>query len=36
MWDNVVEVMETFDRDDFVKVKGLFQDLSQSPTTDHP
>ena len=25
MWDNVVEVVDTFDRDDFVKVKGLLQ-----------
>src|SRR3954452_13680208 len=25
MWDNVTEVMDTFDRDDFVKVKGLVQ-----------
>jgi 3'-5' exoribonuclease len=25
MWDNVADVMDTFDRDDFVKVKGLFQ-----------
>src|SRR6185437_7616600 len=25
MWDNVAEVMHTFDRDDFVKVKGLAQ-----------
>jgi 3'-5' exoribonuclease len=25
MWDNVAEVMDTFDRDDFVKVKGLLQ-----------
>jgi len=25
MWDNVTEVMDTFDRDDFVKVKGLLQ-----------
>jgi 3'-5' exoribonuclease len=25
MWDNVAEVMHTFDRDDFVKVKGLVQ-----------
>src|SRR2546421_7446056 len=25
MWDNVAEVMHAFDRDDFVKVKGLFQ-----------
>ncbi len=25
MWDNVEEVMETFDRDSFVKVKGIMQ-----------
>jgi 3'-5' exoribonuclease len=25
MWDNVAEVMDTFDRDHFVKVKGLVQ-----------
>ena len=25
MWDNVAEVMDAFDRDDFVKVKGLVQ-----------
>ena len=25
MWDNVAEVIETFERDDFVKVKGLLQ-----------
>ena len=25
MWDNVEEVMETFDRDDFIKIKGLMQ-----------
>ncbi|MCC6394612.1 MAG: HD domain-containing protein [Bryobacterales bacterium] len=25
MWDNVEEVMETFERDDFVKVRGLTQ-----------
>jgi 3'-5' exoribonuclease len=25
MWDNVAEVMDTFDRDDFVKVKGITQ-----------
>lgn len=25
MWDNVAEVMHTFERDDFVKVKGLLQ-----------
>ena len=32
MWDNVAEVMETFDRDDFVKVKGetsLYQNKLQ-------
>ncbi|HEY7306203.1 MAG TPA: HD domain-containing protein [Bryobacteraceae bacterium] len=32
MWDNVVEVMHTFERDDFVKVKGiaqLYQNRSQ-------
>ncbi|HWE00248.1 MAG TPA: OB-fold nucleic acid binding domain-containing protein, partial [Bryobacteraceae bacterium] len=23
MWDNVPDVMDTFERDDFVKVKGL-------------
>jgi 3'-5' exoribonuclease len=25
MWDNVVEVLDAFDRDDFVKVKGVVQ-----------
>jgi 3'-5' exoribonuclease len=25
MWDNVAEVMDTFDREDFVKVRGLVQ-----------
>ncbi len=25
MWDNVAEAMDTFDKDDFVKVRGLFQ-----------
>src|SRR5438874_8574557 len=25
MWDNVSEVMDTFERDDFIKVKGLAQ-----------
>ena len=29
MWDNVAEVMDTFDRDDFVKVKGLGSGLSE-------
>jgi 3'-5' exoribonuclease len=31
MWDNVPEVMDTFDRDDFVKVKGLFQLYNNRP-----
>ena len=31
MWDNVVDVMETFDRDDFVKVKGLIQIFHNRP-----
>src|SRR5580700_696153 len=31
MWDNVVEVMETFERDDFVKVKGLVQIFHNRP-----
>jgi 3'-5' exoribonuclease len=25
MWDNVAEVLDTFERDDFIKVKGLMQ-----------
>jgi 3'-5' exoribonuclease len=25
MWDNVAEIMDTFERDDFVKVRGLLQ-----------
>jgi len=25
MWDNVAEIMESFDRDDFIKVKGIVQ-----------
>ena len=25
MWDNVAEVMDTFDRDDFLKIRGLVQ-----------
>ncbi len=25
MWDNVAEVMDTFDRDDFIRVKGMTQ-----------
>ena len=31
MWDNVAEVMDTFDRDDFVKVKGLLQVFHNRP-----
>jgi 3'-5' exoribonuclease len=31
MWDNVAEVMNTFDRDDFVKVKGLPQIYQNKP-----
>ena len=31
MWDNVAEVMDTFDRDDFVKVKGLIQVYQNRP-----
>ncbi len=31
MWDNVAEVMDSFDRDDFVKVKGLLQIFHNRP-----
>ncbi|MBK9171317.1 MAG: HD domain-containing protein [Bryobacterales bacterium] len=31
MWDNVSEVMETFDRDDFVRVKALLQIYHNRP-----
>ena len=31
MWDNVAEVLETFDREDFVKVKGLVQVFHNRP-----
>jgi 3'-5' exoribonuclease len=31
MWDNVAEVLETFDRDDFVRVKGLMQVYQNRP-----
>jgi len=31
MWDNVGEVIETFHRDDFVKVKGLLQIFQNRP-----
>ncbi|MBZ5595317.1 MAG: HD domain-containing protein [Acidobacteriia bacterium] len=31
MWDNVAEVMDTFNRDDFVKVKGIVQIYHNRP-----
>jgi 3'-5' exoribonuclease len=31
MWDNVAEVIDSFDRDDFVKVKGLIQIFHNRP-----
>src|SRR6202165_4711030 len=31
MWDNVSEVIEGFDRDDFVKVKGMIQVFHNRP-----
>jgi 3'-5' exoribonuclease len=31
MWDNAAEVMHTFERDDFVRVKGLFQIFQNRP-----
>src|SRR5437764_15027642 len=31
MWDNVGEVLDTFDRDDFVKVKGMLQIFQNRP-----
>ena len=31
MWDNVVDVLEAFERDDFVKVKGLLQIYQNRP-----
>lgn len=31
MWDNVSDVMETFEREDFVKVKGLIQIFHNRP-----
>ena len=31
MWDNVSEVVDTFERDDFVKVKGLLQIFQNRP-----
>ena len=31
MWDNVAEVMDTFERDDFIKVKGVIQVYNNRP-----
>jgi 3'-5' exoribonuclease len=31
MWDNAAEVLDTFDRDDFVRVKGLLQVFQNRP-----
>ena len=31
MWDNVAEVMDSFERDDFVKVKGIIQVFHNRP-----
>ena len=31
MWDNVADVLDSFDRDDFVKVKGLIQVFHNRP-----
>ena len=31
MWDNVAEVLETFDKDDFVKVRGTLQVYNNRP-----
>ncbi len=31
MWDNVAEVLDSFDRDDFVRVKGLMQIFQNRP-----
>ncbi|MCC7495945.1 MAG: HD domain-containing protein [Bryobacterales bacterium] len=31
MWDNVSEVIETFDRDDFIRVKGVMQIYQNRP-----
>jgi len=31
MWDNVADVLETFERDDFVRVKGLMQVYQNRP-----
>ena len=34
MWDNVAEVLDSFERDDFVKIKGLIQ-IFQPPPAHH-
>ena len=31
MWDNVAEVMDTFERDDFVRIKGILQIFQNRP-----
>ena len=31
MWDNAAEVMYTFERDDFIRIKGLFQIFQNRP-----
>src|SRR5277367_2137496 len=31
MWDNAAEVLDIFDRDDFVRVKGLYQIFQNRP-----
>lgn len=31
MWDNAAEVMHTFERDDFVRIKGLYQIFQNRP-----
>jgi 3'-5' exoribonuclease len=31
MWDNAAEVMHTFERDDFIRVKGLYQIFQNRP-----
>ena len=33
MWDNAAEVLDIFDRDDFVRVKGLYQIFQNRPAT---
>ena len=36
MWDNVADVMDTFDRDDFVRVKGVLQIFQNRPQFTDP